>query len=190
MQSLITAFLFNKGGNSFHQNKNKLVYRYETNAMATPKNTNSFFFILKKKNRENQQALKVIRSEKKKKKINERGKTKNKGAQKCKTYHDMRSLNSPNQLIITTAKDQIWRFIILKSSYFNEFCLMLILFVKFLINVCYKCSSTKVNVNLIQWNLKEKHLLWRQWLLTREFHLKLLVTSWLVSVFKFTSSSG
>ena len=102
----------------------------------------------------------------------------------------MRSLNSPNQLIITTAKDQIWRFIILKSSYFNECCLMLILFVKFLINVCYKCSSTKANVNLIQWNMKEKHLLWRrQWLLTREFHLKLLVTSWLPSVLKFTSSA-
>lgn len=26
---------------------------------------------------------------------------------KCKTYHDMRSFNSLNQLIITTAKDQI-----------------------------------------------------------------------------------
>ena len=94
----------------------------------------------------------------------------------------MRSFNSLNQLIITTAKDQIWWFIVLKSSYFNECCLMLILFVKFLINVFYKCLSTKANVNLIQWNMKEKHLLWRQWLLTREFHLKLLVTSWLASV--------
>ena len=97
----------------------------------------------------------------------------------------MRSFNSLNQLIITTAKDQIWWFIVLKSSYFNECCLMLILFVKFLINVFYKCLSTKANVNLIQWNMKEKHLLWRQWLLTREFHLKLLETSWLDSVLKF-----
>ena len=64
---------------------------------------------------------------------------------------------------------------------------MLILFVKFLINVCYKCLSTKANVSLIQWNMKEKHLLWRQWLLTREFLLKLLVASWLASVLKFTS---
>lgn len=37
---------------------------------------------------------------------------------------------------------------------------MLILFAKFLINVFYKCLSTKANVNLIQWNMKEKHLLW------------------------------
>ena len=34
---------------------------------------------------------------------------------------------------------------------------MLILFVKFLINVCYKYLSTKANVSLIQWNMKEKH---------------------------------
>jgi len=45
---------------------------------------------------------------------------------------------------------------------------MLILFVKFLINVFYKCLSTKANVNLIQWNMKEKHLLWRQWLRTNK----------------------
>lgn len=84
----------------------------------------------------------------------------------------MRSLNSLNQLIIPTAKDQIWRFMILKSSYCNECYLMLILFVKFLINVCYKCLSTKANVNLIQWNVKEKHSLWMQWLLTSEFYLE------------------